>query len=439
MIEKVSDILSSFLEIEKEKLRGFDMPHMPTLGAAYEEITKQGIDNEYIIPKDLNLNMVSGFISLGSRVLPQQIDAMLVHGNGVRYGLTNSYYYPVEQVLCIFEVKKTLNKPDLVDAFDHLREIRKEYSNYFEEKLSAGGFEPSIAKARKHFSELTGKSAPERYLDIHYLSKADGILFYTLVQEVLAPVSIIHGYGGYKTESGLRNAFLDCISDKGKINRTGLGVSSLPNLITSNNFSLVKANGMPFLGQTYKREWAVLLSTRYNPVRMMLEIIWSKISVFMNQKMPWGDDLLQETVTPLMLAIPRENETSAGWEYIPLRYTEDMLAGRCVMEPWKPTRVGCEIVTAFSLMSAYGGVLDESTLIYISEKCSIGLDDLKSRIVETMFFAFDDYYNCYNPINSETYLHTNDDDTGYLSSDGERLSKWCINNGIKPCVIAFFQ
>ena len=37
------------------------MPHMPTLGSAYEEITKQGIDKEFAIPKSLNLRSRQGF------------------------------------------------------------------------------------------------------------------------------------------------------------------------------------------------------------------------------------------------------------------------------------------------------------------------------------------------------------------------------------------
>lgn len=43
MIRKASELLREFIEVEKRKLDGVEMPHMPTLGTAYEEITKQGI------------------------------------------------------------------------------------------------------------------------------------------------------------------------------------------------------------------------------------------------------------------------------------------------------------------------------------------------------------------------------------------------------------
>ena len=123
MIEKASELLEQFIKVETKKLEGIDMPHMPTLGSAYEEVTKQGIDKDFAIPKFLDLRVVSGFISVADKMLPQQIDCMLVHGDGEKYGLTEQYIYDIDKVLCIFEVKKTLRKADYLDAFEHLGAI----------------------------------------------------------------------------------------------------------------------------------------------------------------------------------------------------------------------------------------------------------------------------------------------------------------------------
>lgn len=120
MISKASELLELFIKEETKKLAGIKMPHMPTLGSAYEEVTKQGIDQNFAIPKNLDLSVVSGFVSIGGEILPEQIDCMLVHGQGERYGLTEQYIYDVESILCIFEVKKTLRKADYIDAMDHL-------------------------------------------------------------------------------------------------------------------------------------------------------------------------------------------------------------------------------------------------------------------------------------------------------------------------------
>lgn len=37
LIEKASELLEKFIKAESEKLQGIKMPHMPTLGSAYEE------------------------------------------------------------------------------------------------------------------------------------------------------------------------------------------------------------------------------------------------------------------------------------------------------------------------------------------------------------------------------------------------------------------
>lgn len=52
------------------------MPHMPTLGNAYEAIARAGIDQCFVLPPGLDLRVVSGFIT----GLPNQFDCMLVHG-----------------------------------------------------------------------------------------------------------------------------------------------------------------------------------------------------------------------------------------------------------------------------------------------------------------------------------------------------------------------
>ena len=99
MITKASELLSLFIEEEKKKLAGVIMPHMPTLGSAYEEITKHGIDKHFVIPKSLDLRVVNGFISIAGKMLPEQIDCMLVEGEGKQYGLTDQYIYDIERVL----------------------------------------------------------------------------------------------------------------------------------------------------------------------------------------------------------------------------------------------------------------------------------------------------------------------------------------------------
>jgi len=441
MISKASELLEAFIRTEKIKLDEFDMPHMPTLGSAYEEITKEGVSSDFAIPKHLGLRVEKGFISIGEQLLPEQIDCMLVHGEGKKYGLTDQYIYPIEQVLCIFEVKKTLRKEDLHDSYMHLKGIRSKFSEYFEDVLESGKYEPNITPARKLFSQITGKVAPDRYLGLHDLPKEEGMIFYTLVQETLAPLTIVHGYSGYKTEGGLRRAFLDFLEEKANGDVRDFGVPSIPTLITSSHFSLVKANGLPFMAVKEKNEWVALLSSKTNPAKLILELVWSKISVYFNVKMPWGDNLDKENLIPLLTAVPvYESEQGSGWLYRSEEYSEKKLKDHDEVSQWVPNKISKEVVSAIDLMAFRGGYLSllDGTLEYLSEKYQLETPDCtKDQLLETIEFMIDG--DDIRPINLYTHLITNDDGTGWVSSDLERFDQWCEKNGITNnyLIIAF--
>ncbi|EIK53497.1 hypothetical protein YO5_11775 [Stutzerimonas stutzeri TS44] len=436
MIRKASELLGEFIELEKRKLDGFDMLHMPTLGSAYEEITKQGIYQDFAIPKGLDLRVVSGFISIGGEMLAEQIDCMLVHGQGERYGLTQQYKYDINNVLCIFEVKKNLRKADYVDALHHLAKIRRKFADNFEERLINEGYKPDITNARRRFSQLTGKVAPEEYLDIHHLSKADGILFYALVQESLSPITIIHGYEGYKTESGLRSAFLDILEEAWK-NGSGWGIPSIPTLVTSNNFCLVKGSGIPFLVVQNKNEWVSVFSTRHNSAKLILELIWSKIGEYFNAKMPWNDGLHMDSVQPLLIAEAREVDEAAGWAYRTVEFNEKHMV-RGDDNLWSPSRLGKAELSAINIMAAQGGYLplDNGMNEYLTKNHDLTVAQVSDALILTRQFMRDGEF--IRPIYPRTYVITNDDETGFVASEIERFDLWCAENGIEPNYMSIY-
>lgn len=431
MISYASELLAKFILEESSKLAQYDMPHMPTLGEAYEEITKQGIDKKFVIPKFLDLMVVKGFVKMGNERLPQQIDCMLVVGEGERYGLIEQYYYDIENILCIFEVKKTLRKSDFVDAYDHLGSIRAKFSQYFEDKLLTGNFEPKMSRARKAFAQLTGKIAPERYRDIHQLSTSEGILFYALVQEENAPVSIVHGYGGYKTEEGLRTVFIDMLEDRKKLSWKGLGIPSIPSLVISNDFCLIKSNNLPYLAVNDNDEWVAVFSTRHNPARIILELIWAKISSWFDVKMPYGSDLDIENASPLLTAIPMEDLGQAGWMYKSHEFREKKLI-REEMYSWEPSAVGQAEVAVIMLMGVRGGYieLNEELDSYLQKHHGCTLDTVAANLLRTRMFAREGAD--LRPVSSHTLLLTNDDDSGYLAMERHRFDAWCEQKGIPP-------
>lgn len=436
MIEKASELLEKFIKAESEKLQGIEMLHMPTLGSAYEEVTKQGIDSEFTIPKFLNLRVVSGFISIGDEMLPHQIDCMLVHGDGSKYGLTEQYIYNVDKVLCVFEVKKTLRKADFVDAIQHLDSIRTKFAEHFEYKLINENYEPDITVAAKEFSKITGKAAPDKYSDIHGLSENDAILFYVLVQESLAPISIIHGYGGYKTEEGLRNTFVDIIEEKIQNEGNGLGITSIPTLVTSNQFCLIKCNGVPFSVINDKNEWIAICSTRYNPAKMILEMIWSKISIHFNVDMPWDDKLYMDNIQPLLIAEVVEHEGRVGWKYESLELKEKHLK-RKDDNSWRPAAIGKAEVAAIRLMMLNGGYLtsDDQVEEFLRNDHGTTFNEVIESLILTRLFISGEGY--LKPININTYIMITDDDEGFIASERDRFDLWCNENELEPSYISF--
>lgn len=431
MITKASELLELFIKEETEKLAGFDMPHMPTLGSAYEEVTKQGIDKKFSIPKFLDLSVVSGFISVGGEMMPEQIDCMLVHGSGEEYGLTKQYIYEIENVLCIFEVKKTLGKKEYKDAIEHLAGIRKKFARNIEHRLINEEYEPDIFSARRHFAQITGKTAPERYGGIHSLPEDEGVLFYCLVQESLAPVSIIHGYDGYRTEKGLRTAFIDILEEKKLKDGSGFGIPSIPSLVTSGQYALIKANGVPFLAVRGKYEWVSVVSARHNVAKLILELVWSKISSFFGINMPWGDGLHMDNIEPLLISKAIRADEKVGWMYNTLELKERHLTREDDVF-WEPSPLTAAEVSAIQIMAMRGGYLqmDDGMNDYLNRKYKISTEEVANSLISTSLFMKDGEYLL--PIHSITHMVMNDDGSGYVCSERERFDLWCEENGIAP-------
>jgi hypothetical protein len=90
MISSASELLQAFIDTSVGHVGEVSMPHMPTLGEAYEAITKRSIDQDFVLPPGLNLRVVSGFIS-DEDYLSGQVDCMLVQGDGTQYGLTDKH------------------------------------------------------------------------------------------------------------------------------------------------------------------------------------------------------------------------------------------------------------------------------------------------------------------------------------------------------------
>lgn len=426
MITAASDLLAAFIAEEVKKLEGFDMPHMPTLGNAYEAIARAGIDQRFVLPPELDLRVVSGFIT----GLPNQFDCMLVHGPGQRYGLTDEYFYPIEQVLCVFEVKKNLTKTELADAIEHLASVQRMFAESFGRRYRAGEVQVSFQRAAQSFAQITGRKGPENAKALDAIPIGDRSLFSFLARSPHAPVTVLFGFGGYTTEHGLRKGLLDIVESQPGTSGNA-SVDLLPTLVTSNNHSLIKCNHQPYLLRRGDAEWVCLASTRHNPARILLELLWSKISNHFDVRMPWGEDMELETLQELMVAQALQYGDSFGWKYLSIEYSEKRLQREASVQ-WEPAVLSAAAMTVVTLLGAQGGSLklDDGLAAYISKKHNLPLTDVLVEMVDSSAFGrSESELHIIAPVTSVGYL---DDGGGVVALDRDKLDKWCEAKGLHP-------
>jgi hypothetical protein len=426
MISSASQLLEAFISKAVDEVQAVNMPHMPTLGEAYEAITKKSIDQQFILPPGLDLKVVSGFIRIDD-YFSGQVDCMLVSGDGEPYGMTDKHIYSIEQVLCVFEVKKTLNKSDLKDAVLHLAEIKRAFGSWLVRKLDAG-WSPDVSGCSKIYSQITGLAGPQEYRDIFALPKENQIIFFSLAQEFLGPSFIIHGYGGFKTEAGLRGSFLDIFEQLHSSKSDAVSIPTFPSLITSNEFSLVKSNGIPFL-MVKDNSWVVLGSCRYNPARMILEVIWSKLSVHFGRRMPFNDSLWAESVWPLMVARPTTMGSRVGWICDCQDYKEKHLK-RTDDKEWEPSRLNPAEVSILNQLAFNGGEVEltDSLKRYIREKFGRSLESVIESLTLTRELMLDG--NSLRLVGHfVAYLKVSETEA-YLASDKRLFDMWCDKHGL---------
>lgn len=425
MIKNVSDLLALFIEAERKVVDEFDMPHMPTLGEAYEAIANSGIEQEFVLPPGLDLRVVTGFID----GIPNQIDGMLVKGEGRPYARTGKFFYPIEQVLCVLEVKKTLTKADLVDGINHLAGVQRLFKAKFVEKLNSGEAY-DLSPAGPSFEKITGRAAPRSDAALDALPVEDRLLYLTLGQQIYAPVTVLLGFDGHTTEKGIREAMAEIVSSNEGAD-SNVSPELLPSLITSGNFSLIKCTGRPYLAWGANREWVLLSSARENIARILLEFLWTKISSFCDVSMPFGMDMDQENLKELIVARGTEKDGRFGFEVRLFNYKERELKRPDILS-WKPEKISAAAIAIAEFLGTYGGVLEfeDSLAEYIENKYGKSFNLAIEELLDTG--AFSKSKNSLKMVENIVTVASFDDGTGYVDSDSSRLRAWCMEEGLDP-------
>ena len=420
MIKDIADLLKQFFEFEKKKIAEFDMPHMPTLGEAYEEITKQGISQKYILPDLHGLKVVSGFVKIGDKLLPQQIDCMLVHGDGEKYGLTETYIYEIKNVLAIFEIKKKLTKNSLQEALVHLSEIKIHMYGYIDEILNTEDFEEYFNHFSLHFSYLIGYRF-EKFSDLKKLLQEDFKIGQALLTEMIMPVTIVHAHEGYKTISGLRSALQNIVQEIHDTNPSrGFRIFDLPTLITTTDGGILKTTGLPYWCTIHRdtNAWGYMCSFTENPARVIIEKLWAKIGIVLNIEFPYGDDLEKENLFPFFEI---RKQRSGAWEGLFVDYSnEDFQEFKKPISDFSPINVNAEYIDSINLIGFMGGVPNIDEYKDHLRSKSIDVDNFFDQLRVLPFIGLRD-----KTINiTSSWLSAKVGDNFYVSSELDRFHSW---------------
>lgn len=353
-ITSLGGVLEGFLAYEKKQIADFEkshgkITHGPTIGNIYEGLTAKLLDKA--IPEELNLRITNGLIIGKDGSKSGQIDCMLVRGPVSEIPNTSSEIIPIENVLVVLEVKKTLYGGEFEDILDHFNKMMVLEPNLPDSVPSRDIFQV--------FSQITGIHLNSRK-EVDSLSFHNQLVFHSLVSEFVRPVRIAIGYDGFKRESGLRKSFLDLMNTK--MNSHWIPPTSWPDLLISGIFSMVKMNGRPFVVPSRGQCWKLIATTRVKPIQLLLEFVYTRISEDVYIPDFWGDDLEQEVMNPFLDAKAVDLGDKQGWEYMVTELNEKKLAEAPASTQWSPYFPDKEEAIVFHMLMQSSNGLDISEI-----------------------------------------------------------------------------
>jgi hypothetical protein len=343
-------------------------------------LTKDLVDQA--IPECAGLNLVDGFVVDNAGNLSPQIDCMLVKGTGERIPYTESYKWHIKDVIAVFEVKKNLYGADLEDSYHKLRAVSEAYWAFVE---GGGANDTDVTLAVKSFADLTGFYSPSREA-VGELGDALAMIYHHLIIEQLSPIRVIFGYDGYVDEYALRAGFSKYMEQN--VGQRGFGIASLPQLIVCGRNPIVKLNGQPYTARMNGDWWPVLASNAENPLRLLLELIWTRLSVLIGMDMPPEDSLQQETLHRLLSAKFQRLQDKAGWHFDYSAFSRERLQSESLPWLWEPTIIGQHEFVLLHQLAKQGPIeADDPDLLKWRDAENVNLDLLIGRLIEARFIA----------------------------------------------------
>jgi hypothetical protein len=335
MIETVADLLEQVMKDEIDSFQSFSFIKHPVIrGNMYEGLTQKIL--ERAIFKDLNLRVVGGFIKASNKQISNEIDCMLVTGEGMAIPNNyNKYVYEVAQVIAVIQVKKTLYSSQLKDGIQNVNSIFD-----FKETFHVDSRHYHMAN---DIYRVLGKEVLTCKGDYESLPEHKQKLYDSFLADCAFPLRIIWGFDGFASENGLRRSLIELVDEQTTAKDRFLhGPQYLPNLIICGQNTLVKTNAMPYGGTTFDgRTYVVLASTNQNPFILFLETLWTRLT-YLFQDLPvsiFGEDLENEQMHGLLTCEYFHDDRGRGWNFGFLEMTDEQLEHPLGKTSWRPVEL----------------------------------------------------------------------------------------------------
>lgn len=310
MIRTVADFLTALLERERAGLPKYsEIQHPGIYGAMYEGLT-QSLLNKALF-ENTDLRVVSGKIRNSKGALTKQIDCMVVVGDGERIPYTHDFIYPLDQVVMIVEVKKTLHAAELRDSF-------LLFQHFWAHVAERVALQTGLVEDAWRSLFRRNLPAPEAVRELPFQEQ---MVYHSIVSEACLPLRVVFAYDGFADEYALRSGFVKILEEIAQApleKRPRFNINTFPNLIICRTASLVKLDGMPYPGMLAPEDaWIWLASRGSQPINVLLELLWTRLAH--RYSLPaaiFGEDLEVEVVNTLLAAtaMPIDDDRS-GWSY----------------------------------------------------------------------------------------------------------------------------
>jgi hypothetical protein len=349
MIRNIAELLEAIKEKgEKDNLEAIEalgITHTVTIGDMFEGLTQNILRKA--VPVDWpELSVSSGMVKDSKGGLSRQIDCMITVGPGIPIPNTTDFIFDIKNVMAVIEVKKTLYSDQLTGACKNLLSVAK---------LEQTADRPFSLYDTAH-RRILGRAA---ILEGEHDPLPEGLcpIRTSLIHEACIPELIILGYDGFADEHSLRTKFMEYLDGLiAKRNIEQLLPHHLPNLIICREASIVKLNAMPYGVPVEGNEWLLYGSYPENPILLMLEIIFTRLSHYfdkLNQEF-FGEDLVQEAPRLLLTTQWLDSAAGPGWAYKPIPLTPEELDEMEPVEDYRPF------------------VLTQAEFVMLSELCKVG-------------------------------------------------------------------